>query len=83
MFLETRGEEFEKNSIIKSLFQMSASKHYGEKLTSMTAMHGFMAVGENGTHPVDEMQEGYSKTLEHMTWKDSFAVSREIVEDAK
>jgi len=83
MFLEKRGEQFEKESIVKTLFNMGKSKHYGEKLTSMTAMDGFQAVGENGNYPTDGMQEGYSKTLEHMTWKDSFAISREAIEDAK
>lgn len=29
------------------------------------------------------MQEGFSKFLEHMTWKNSFSLSREIVEDGK
>ena len=29
------------------------------------------------------MQEGYAKFLEHMTWKDSFSLSREIVDDSK
>lgn len=83
MFLEKRGEAFEQQSVIKELFQMGSSKHYGEKMTSMTAMDGFQAVGENGAYPVDNMQEGNSKTLEHMTWKDSFSLSREIIEDSK
>lgn len=34
-------------------------------------------------YPVDGMQEGFAKFLEHMTWKNSFSLSREIVEDAK
>ncbi|MFR1988885.1 MAG: hypothetical protein ACLS3C_01980 [Oscillospiraceae bacterium] len=38
----------------------------------MTAMEGFQPVGENGDYPVDGMQEGFSKFLEHMTWKNSF-----------
>lgn len=83
MFLEKRGEAFEQTSVIKEIFQMGTSRHYGEKMTSMTAMEGFQAVGENGAYPVDNMQEGYSKTLEHMTWKDSFSLSREIIEDSK
>ncbi len=83
MFLEKRGEEFEKESVIKRLFNMGKSNHYGEKLTTMTAMDGFQAVGENGAYPEDSMQEGYSKTLEHMTWKDSFSISREVIEDSK
>lgn len=81
MFLEKRGEAFEQQSLIKTLFAMGTSTHYGEKMTTMTAMEGFQAVGENGAYPSDEMQEGYSKFLENMTWKDSFALSQEIIED--
>ncbi len=83
MFLEKRGEAFEQASIVKELFSMESSKHWGEKFTTMTAMEGFQPVGENGAYPVDGMQEGYDKFLEHMTWKNSFSLSREIVEDAK
>lgn len=83
MFLEKRGEAFEQASMIKELFCVSPSKNFGEKFTSMTAMEGFQPVGENGAYPVDGMQEGYSKFIEHMTWKDSFSLSREIVEDGK
>ena len=83
MFLEKRGEAFEQASMIPELFNMGTSKHWGEKFTTMTAMDGFQPVGENGNYPVDGMQEGYDKFLEHMTWKNSFSLSREIVEDAK
>lgn len=81
LFLEKRGEAFEQTSVLKELFQMGKSRHYSEKLTTLTAMNGFEAVGESGAYPQDEMQEGFSKTLEHMTWKDSFAISREMMED--
>lgn len=83
MFLEKRGEAFEQESIVKRLFSMGTSKHWGEKFTTMTAMEGFQPVGENGEYPEDGMQEGFDKFLEHMTWKDKFAISREMVEDAK
>lgn len=83
LFLEQRGEAFEQTSVIKHLFNMQKSKNFGEKATSMTAMSGFQPVGENGAYPEDSMQEGYSKLLVHMTWKDKFAISREMVEDAK
>lgn len=82
MFLEKRGEAWEQQSMIKELFMVGKSRHYGEKLTTMTAMDGFQPVGENGAYPMDGMQEGFSKFLEHMTWKNSFSLSREIVEDA-
>ncbi len=82
MFLEKRGEAYERDSVARKLFQMGKSSHYAEKLTALTAMDGFAPVGENGEYPSDSMREGYSKELVHMTWKDKFAVSREILDDA-
>lgn len=83
MFIEKRGEAFEQTSVIPALFSMEQSKHFGEKFSTLTAMDGFVPVGENGAYPTDGMQQGYEKFLEHMTWKNSFSLSREIVEDAK
>lgn len=83
MFLEKRGEEMEKQSLLKELFLMGTSQNYGDIFTAMTAMKGFEPVGENGAYPEDTMQEGYKKFLEYVTWKDSFAVSQEMVEDGK
>lgn len=83
MFIEKKGEAYEQQSMIKELFNVGKSQHFGEKFTTMTAMEGFQPVGENGAYPVDGMQEGYDKFLEHMTWKDSFSLSREIIEDSK
>jgi hypothetical protein len=83
LFLEKRGEAFEQKSILPYMFMMGSSKNYGDKMTSMTAMNGFEAVGEGGAYPHDEMQEGYDKQLGQMTWKDSFALTKEIIDDAK
>ncbi|MBO4265467.1 MAG: Mu-like prophage major head subunit gpT family protein [Clostridia bacterium] len=83
LFIEKRGEAFEEKSLVKDIFNMNTSKHWAEKFTSLTAMDGFMPVGENGAYPVDGMREGYEKLLEHMTWKNSFSLSREILEDSK
>ena len=82
-FLEKRGEAFEQASMLPELFNMGTSTHWGEKFTTLTAMDGFQPVGENGNYPVDGMQEGYNKFLEHVTWKNSFSLSREILEDGK
>ena len=83
MFLEQRGEMFEQQSVLKNLFLMGTSENYGDLLTTMTAMSGFEPVGENGAYPVDGMQEGFNKLLVYDTWKDSFAISAEMIEDAK
>lgn len=83
MFIEQRGEDHEKNSLLKDLFLMGTSGNFGDLLTSMTAMEGFKPVGENGAYPTDGMQQGYEKMLRYITWKDSFSISKEMIEDAK
>jgi len=83
LFLEKRAEAFEAESVANKIFSMQTSKNWGEKMTGMTAMDGFQPVGENGAHPMDGMQESYSKFLEHITWKDRFTISREMIDDAK
>jgi len=83
MFLEKKAEAFEAGSVTDKLFLMDKSSNYGEKLTSLTSTNGFSPVGEGGANPIDEMQEGYSKVLEHETWKDSFRITQEMVEDSK
>lgn len=83
MLIESRAEAFEEKSILNEVFMMDESKNWAEKYSTLTAMDGFDPVGENGAYPVDGTEEGFSKTLEHMTWKNSFAISREIMEDGK
>ena len=83
MFLEKRGEQFEQESVLPHLFLMGTSENYGDIMTAMTAMDGFEPVGENGAYPAAGMEEGYKKMLLYVTWKNSFSVSQEIVEDSK
>ena len=83
-FLEENVKAYTDMSFVEKVFKMMSSDNYGEKLTSLTSLaQGFMPVGEGGAYPKDERQEGYSKFLEHETWKDSFTVTREMMEDSK
>ena len=83
MFLEERGEQFEQASVLKDLFLMGESTNFGDMLSGLTAMNGFDPVGENGAYPLDGMQVGYEKFLRYETWKNSFAISAEMIEDSK
>ena len=83
MLIEKRGEQFERESIVNRVFKKDKTDHWAEKYTSLTAMEGFQVAGENGAYPTDGQEEGFSKVLEAVTWKDSFSLSREIVEDSK
>lgn len=82
-FLENNVKAYEEMSTIKKIFKMIDSEHYGEKFGGITGFaHGFQPVGEGGSYPFDERQEGYSKFLENITWKDSFAITQEMMEDS-
>lgn len=83
LMLEQRVESFEKKSMLGEFFNMGTTDNYSDVLTSMTAMNGFDPVGENGAYPADSMEEGYKKYMESMTWKDSFSISMEALEDSK
>lgn len=83
MFIERRGEEFEKRTNLPSLFMMETTENYGNVLSGMTSMKGFEPVGNNGAHPADSIEEGYSKFLGAVTWKDSFSLSAESIEDGQ
>ena len=83
-FLEESIKAYTDMSFVEKVFKMVDSDNYAEKFTSLTSLaQGFLPVGEGGAYPKDERQEGYSKTLEHETWKDSFTVTQEMVEDSK
>ena len=81
-FIQQRGEEFERESLVKVLYSQEKSTHFGEKFTSLTAMEGFQVTGENGAYPTDGQEEGYSKVFETVEWKNSFSISRKIIEDS-
>ncbi len=83
LLCEHNAEACEQQSVLKHLFLMGKSKHFSEKYTSLTAMDGFKPVGEGGAYPEDGMVEGFSKTIEHETWKDRFVITREMVDDTK
>ena len=82
-FIEKRDEAYEAESIAKTLFRADTSTHFGEKYTSLTAMDGFEVAGENGAYPTDGQEEGYSKIIESVEWKDSFSISQKIIEDSQ
>ena len=81
LFIEKHGESFEQRSVLPEVFYTSPSTHWAEKFSGLTAMQGFQPVGENGAYPTDGAQASYEKVLEHTTWKDQFALSREIIDD--
>lgn len=82
LFLLKQGEAFEAESMLPHLFAISASKQFGEMSGGLTSMADWEPVGENGTYPVVDFEETFRKLIINETWKSSFSISRELVDDA-
>lgn len=83
MMLEQQEEAFEKMSILNHVFFKDETKDFAAKYTSETSLANFEPVGEGGKYPESQWQEGYSKVIEPDTWKLQFAITQEMIEDAK
>ena len=81
MLIESQAEAFEQESIVKKLFNMEKSDKFAEQITGMTSMAGPKPVGEGGDYVTDGFQEGYSSVFQHVTWKDQFEVTEEMIDD--
>lgn len=80
-FLEKRLEAVDQESIAAKIFKKVNSTHWAESFGSLTAIGDFKPTPENGGYPISDFQQGYSKIVKNYTWKNSFAISREMLED--
>lgn len=80
-FLESRGEAFQRESLLSYLYRMEKSRHWAERYSSETAMGDFEPVGEGGDYPKTGFEDGYFRDIVNMTFKQSFSVTQELVED--
>lgn len=83
MFLESQEQAYEQEDVLKLIFGEQESNSWAESYGGMTGFDGFDPVGENGAYPQQEVQETYTATIPNVTWKSSFAISREMVDDDK
>ncbi len=82
-YIEKLGEAFERESLLKYLFHFENSRYWAEQHSSETAMDDFVPVGEGGEYPRTGFESGYDRIIENMTFKQSFSVTQELVEDAQ
>ena len=79
-FLESRGEAFQRESLLPYLYRMEKSRHWAERYSSETAMGDFEPVGEGGDYPKTGFEDGYFRDIVNMTFKQSFSVTQELVD---
>jgi phage major head subunit gpT-like protein len=76
-----KAEAYEAELVTNKLFAERKSEHSIEAYTNLTAIDSWAPVGESGAHPSGGQEVGYTQTLRNVTWKGSFALSRELVDD--
>lgn len=81
-FLESRMEAIDNASIASKITREVKSTHHEEGYAGMTTGGDFQPVPENGEYPVTDMEVAYTKSIPNITWKNSFSVSKELLDDS-
>lgn len=81
MLLENEVEIFEKGSILPKLFVMRTMDSYQQEFRSSTTMDGFKPTEDLQPAGLSDFEEGYRQTFQSQIWTNSFAVSKQTIED--
>lgn len=80
---DTDNEKNNDEELLKSLFNVKKSNRFGEKATGVTEFGNFEIVGEGQDGVQDELQEGFSKLIEHKQFIKTFICTAEMAEDSQ
>ena len=83
MLLENQVEEFEKGSKINKLFVNKQLTGYSQSYHTSVSHGGFRPSEDMEIAKLHDWEDSYGKTFTAQTWKDSFAISQEALEDNK
>lgn len=83
MLLENQVEEFEKGSKIGKIFVNKTLTGYSQSYHTSVSHGGFRPSEDMEIAKLHDWEDSYGKTFTAQTWKDSFAISQEALEDNK
>ncbi len=69
------------DALVNALFNVKKSKRYAEKVSSLTSFSDFDIVAEGADYVLDDVQEGYSKLIDHRQFIKGFKITAEMAED--
>lgn len=81
ILMDTATEKNKDDELVKALFNEKKSKKFGEKMTGLTEMGNFEIVDEGDAGIQDELQQGFSKLIEHKQFIKTFVCTAEMNED--
>lgn len=83
MLLDNQVEEFEKGSKIGEIFVKQSLSGYSQSYHTAVSHGGFRPSEDMEIAKLHDWEDSYGKTFTAQTWKDSFAISQEALEDNK
>lgn len=78
---DTDNEKNNDDELVNALFSVKKSDKFGEKMSSLTEMSNFEIVDEGDAAVQDDIQQGFSKLIEHKQFIKSFVCTAEMNED--
>lgn len=83
MLLQSEVEAFEKGSKLGKIFTFQKLNSYSESFHTTVSHGGFRPSEDMEIAKLHDWEDSYGKTFTAQTWKDSFAISQEALEDNK
>lgn len=81
MLFTKEVEAYEKSSIINKIFTTLKLDSFQEEFKSKTTMDGFEPGADMEPAKLSDFEEGYGKVFRSVTWRNSFVVSKQAIED--
>ena len=78
---DTDNEKNDDDELVSALYNVEKSDKFGEKISSMTEMGNFSIVDEGDAGIQDEIQQGFSKLIQHYQFMKGFTCTAEMNED--
>lgn len=79
---DTDTEKNDADAFVNAVFNVKKSNKFGEKATALTEFANFEIVAEGGQAVQDDIQEGFSKLIEHQAFMKKFILTAEMAEDS-
>lgn len=78
---DTDNEKNNDDELVNSIYNVEKSDKFGEKISSLTEMGNFQIVDEGDAGIQDDIQQGFSKLIEHYQFMKGFTCTAEMNED--
>lgn len=81
MLMSNENEAFEKESMIDKIYVKHNLSTYQEEYRTKTSMDNFEPGADMEPAKLSDFQEGYGKVFTSVTWRNSFVISKQTIED--